>query len=173
MNLQHLFLKLIIDEQLVHRLHLWILCKLSRNFVATSNCVCGEHVIPAAHIPHVHREPLLSLGPGSTQLISPPSAPPAVSASLAPTLTWQPPALAAAARTGDVSRYASLRDDSGPHHPTRGDPWPLELKTKDHPKVRNHGEGPYYAKRALTPQSLNVKLGPRHKGHKGRAVWLA
>ena len=31
----------------------------------------------------------------------------------------------------------------------------------------------YYAKRALTPRSLNVKLGPRHKGHKGRAVWLA
>ena len=28
----------------------------------------------------------------------------------------------------------------------------------------------HYAKRALTPQSLNVKLGPRHKGHKGRAV---
>ena len=31
----------------------------------------------------------------------------------------------------------------------------------------------HYAKRALTPRSLNVKLGPRHKGHKGRAVWLA
>ena len=30
-----------------------------------------------------------------------------------------------------------------------------------------------YAKRALTPRSLNVKLGPRRKGHKGRAVWLA
>ena len=30
------------------------------------------------------------------------------------------------------------------------------------PKVRNHGEG-----RLLTPQSLNVKLGPRRKGHKG------
>ena len=30
----------------------------------------------------------------------------------------------------------------------------------------------HYAKRALTPQSLNVKLGPQHKGHKGRAVWL-
>ena len=29
------------------------------------------------------------------------------------------------------------------------------------------------AKRALTPRSLNVKLGPRRKGHKGRAVWLA
>ena len=24
-----------------------------------------------------------------------------------------------------------------------------------------------------TPGSLNVKLGPRRKGHKGRAVWLA
>ena len=31
----------------------------------------------------------------------------------------------------------------------------------------------HYAKRALTLQSLNVKLGPRRKGHKGRAVWLA
>ena len=31
----------------------------------------------------------------------------------------------------------------------------------------------HYAKWALTPQSLNVKLGPRRKGHKGRAVWLA
>ena len=31
----------------------------------------------------------------------------------------------------------------------------------------------HYAKRELTPRSLNVKLGPRHKGHKGRAGWLA
>ena len=31
----------------------------------------------------------------------------------------------------------------------------------------------HYAKRGLTPRSLNVKLGPRRKGHKGRAVWLA
>ena len=31
----------------------------------------------------------------------------------------------------------------------------------------------HYAKRALTTRSLNVKLGPRRKGHKGRAVWLA
>ena len=31
----------------------------------------------------------------------------------------------------------------------------------------------HYAKRALTPRALNVKLGPRRKGHKGRAVWLA
>ena len=31
----------------------------------------------------------------------------------------------------------------------------------------------HYAKRALTPRSLNVKLGPRHKSHKGWAVWLA
>ena len=31
----------------------------------------------------------------------------------------------------------------------------------------------HYAKQALTPRSLNVKLGLRHKGHKGRAVWLA
>ena len=28
----------------------------------------------------------------------------------------------------------------------------------------------HYAKWALTPRSLNVKLGPRRKGHKGRAV---
>ena len=26
---------------------------------------------------------------------------------------------------------------------------------------------------ALTPQSLNVKLGSQRKGHKGRAGWLA
>ena len=31
----------------------------------------------------------------------------------------------------------------------------------------------HYAKRGLTPRSLNVKLGPRRKGHKRRAVWLA
>ena len=31
----------------------------------------------------------------------------------------------------------------------------------------------HYAKLALTPRSLNVKLGPRRKGHKGRAGWLA
>ena len=31
----------------------------------------------------------------------------------------------------------------------------------------------HYAKRALTPRSLNMKLGPRCKGYKGRAVWLA
>ena len=28
----------------------------------------------------------------------------------------------------------------------------------------------YYAKRALTPRSLNVKLGPRRNYHKGRAA---
>ena len=31
----------------------------------------------------------------------------------------------------------------------------------------------HYAKRALTPRSLNVKLGPRHKSQKGQAGWLA
>ena len=31
----------------------------------------------------------------------------------------------------------------------------------------------HYARRALTPRSLNLKLGPRRKYHKGRAVWLA
>ena len=31
----------------------------------------------------------------------------------------------------------------------------------------------HYAKQALTPKSLNVKLGPRRKSHKGQAVWLA
>ena len=31
----------------------------------------------------------------------------------------------------------------------------------------------HYAKRALTPRSLNAKLGRQRKGHKGRAVWLA
>ena len=31
----------------------------------------------------------------------------------------------------------------------------------------------HYAKRALIPLSLNVKLGPRRKGHKGRAGCLA
>ena len=31
----------------------------------------------------------------------------------------------------------------------------------------------HYAKQALTPRSLDVKLGPRRKGHKGRAGWLA
>ena len=31
----------------------------------------------------------------------------------------------------------------------------------------------HYAKQALTPRSLNMKLGPRRNYHKGRAVWLA
>ena len=31
----------------------------------------------------------------------------------------------------------------------------------------------HYAKQALTPRSLYVKLGPRPKSRKGRAVWLA
>ena len=31
----------------------------------------------------------------------------------------------------------------------------------------------HYAKRALTPRSRNVKLGPQRKGHKGQAGWLA
>ena len=31
----------------------------------------------------------------------------------------------------------------------------------------------HYAKRALTPRSLNVKLGPRHKSQKRRKVWLS
>ena len=68
-----------------------------------------------------------------------------------------------------------------------------EFQTKVHSKVHNHGEGPYYnglllsgwkqllplshirhyAKQALTPRSLNMKLGPQRKGYKGRAGWLA
>ena len=60
-----------------------------------------------------------------------------------------------------------------------------------HPKFRNHGEGPsrafswlkaattaftfktllrHCAKQALTPRSLNVKLGPQRNYHKGRAA---
>ena len=31
----------------------------------------------------------------------------------------------------------------------------------------------HYAKRALTPRSLNVKLGLQRNYHKGQAVWLA
>ena len=31
----------------------------------------------------------------------------------------------------------------------------------------------HYAKRALTPRSLKVKLGPRCNGHRGRGGWLA
>ena len=71
-----------------------------------------------------------------------------------------------------------------------------ELETKVLPKVRNHREGPYhillyrafsllkaptsaftfktllrhYAKRALTPRSLNVKFGPQRNYHEGRAA---
>ena len=51
-------------------------------------------------------------------------------------------------------------------------------------KLYNHGEGlkaptsaftfkkllRHYAKRALTPRSLNMKLGPRRNYHKGRAA---
>ena len=70
---------------------------------------------------------------------------------------------------------------------------PTRDSNEGYPKARNHGEGPrafswlkaattaftfktllrHYAKRTLTPRSLNVKLGPRRKGHKGRAAWLA
>ena len=71
-------------------------------------------------------------------------------------------------------------------------PSQLELQTINRLCFHNHGEGPYfswlkaptsaftfktllrhYAKRALTPRSLNMKLGPRHKSQKGRAGWLA
>ena len=31
----------------------------------------------------------------------------------------------------------------------------------------------HYAKRILTTRPLNMKLVPQHKGHKGRAGWLA
>ena len=31
----------------------------------------------------------------------------------------------------------------------------------------------HYAKRALTPRSLNVKLGPQRKGHNGQVGWFA
>ena len=31
----------------------------------------------------------------------------------------------------------------------------------------------HYAKRALTPRSLNVELGPQRNYHKGQAGWLA
>ena len=41
--------------------------------------------------------------------------------------------------------------------------WPLELQTKVHPKVRNHGEGLYQG-------LLNVKLGCRCNYHKGCAA---
>ena len=58
--------------------------------------------------------------------------------------------------------------------------WLWSASSEGYPKVRNHGEGPYkglllrhYAKQALIPRSLNVKLGPRRKSHKGWAGWLA
>ena len=68
---------------------------------------------------------------------------------------------------------------------------PQKVASELHPKVRNHGEAPTrafswlkaattaftfktllrrYAKRALTPRSLNVKLGPRRNYDKGRAA---
>ena len=59
----------------------------------------------------------------------------------------------------------------------------LGASNEGYRKVRNHGEGPYfcwlkgaktllrhYAKRALTPRSLNMKLGPRRNYHEGRAA---
>ena len=71
----------------------------------------------------------------------------------------------------------------------------LELQKKvpeDYVKFYNHKEGPYYrafswlkastspftfktllrhyAKQAVTPRSLNVKLGPRRNYHEGRAA---
>ena len=40
---------------------------------------------------------------------------------------------------------------------------PQKVASELHPKVRNHGEGPY-------SWSLNVKLGPRRNYHKGQAA---
>ena len=67
-----------------------------------------------------------------------------------------------------------------------------KVASEGYPKVCNHGEGPsfswlkaattaftfktllrHYAKRALTPRSLNVKLGTQRNYHEGRAGWLA
>ena len=53
--------------------------------------------------------------------------------------------------------------------PTRAFPWLKAATTAFTFKTLLR----HYAKRALTPRSLNVKLGPRQKGHKGQAVWLA
>ena len=52
--------------------------------------------------------------------------------------------------------------------PTRASSWLKAATTFTFKTPLRH-----YAKRALTPRSLNVKLGPRHNYHKGRAVWLA
>ena len=57
----------------------------------------------------------------------------------------------------------------------------LELETKVHAKGIIMEKAPTRAfswlkarpKWVLTPLSLNVKLGQRHKSHKGWAVWLA
>ena len=72
-----------------------------------------------------------------------------------------------------------------------GGQWPVELQTKAIQRFVITEKAPtrafswlkaatiaftfktllrHYAKRALTPRSLNVKLGPRCKGHKGQAV---
>ena len=64
-----------------------------------------------------------------------------------------------------VTRGSDIDIDDG----DTGWGWPgllVEIQTKVHPKV-------HYAKWALTPRSLNVKLGPRRNYHNGRAVWLA
>ena len=48
--------------------------------------------------------------------------------------------------------------------PTRAFSWLKAATTASHLR--------HYAKRALTPRSLNVKLGRWRNSHKGRAVWL-
>ena len=49
--------------------------------------------------------------------------------------------------------------------PTRAFSWLKALLALSHLR--------HYAKWALTPRSLNVKMGPRRNYHKGRAGWLA
>ena len=53
--------------------------------------------------------------------------------------------------------------------PTRALPWLKAATTASTFKTLLR----HYVKWVLTPWSLNVKLGPQRKSHKGRAVWLA
>ena len=75
-------------------------------------------------------------------------------------------AVAVAELTTSASKKSIRRLVITEKAPTRAFSWLKEATTAFTFKTRLR----HYANRALTKRSLNMKLGPRLKGHKGRAV---
>ena len=88
---------------------------------------------------------------------------------LPPELQPHPQLTAAAAINGSASKSSIQRFEITEKAPTRAFSWLKTATTAFTFKTLLR----HYAKRALTPRSLNAKLGLRRKGHKGWAVWLA